>query len=129
MIEPGSMEHFEIGIEMADSKELLTKMSDTSTEREFFSPMPPNYKKGKTRYVFVMEWQARAGDAVPGPLAFFALHQQHGMRTRRCHHADGIAHATGLLRRSGCLPAEPYPPQQCTQATHYRFVWQAASRI
>src|SRR4030043_475809 len=54
MIEPASMEHFEIGIEMADSKELLTKISDTSTESEFFSPMPANYRKGKTRYVFVM---------------------------------------------------------------------------
>ena len=39
---------------MADSKELLTKISDVSTESEFFSPMPKNYKPGKTRYVFVM---------------------------------------------------------------------------
>ena len=39
---------------MTDSKELLTKISDVSTESEFFSPMPPNYKKGKTRYVFVI---------------------------------------------------------------------------
>ncbi len=39
---------------MADSKELLTKLSDTSTESEFFSPIPAGYKKGKTKYVFVM---------------------------------------------------------------------------
>jgi len=39
---------------MADSKDLLTKLSDTSTESEFFSPIPKNYKKGKTKYVFVM---------------------------------------------------------------------------
>ena len=39
---------------MTDSKELLTKISDTSTDSEFFAPLPPNYKKGKTRYVFVM---------------------------------------------------------------------------
>ena len=39
---------------MNDSKELLTKISDASTESEFFAPMPPNYKRGKTRYVFVM---------------------------------------------------------------------------
>jgi len=39
---------------MADSKEMLTKLSDASTESEFFSPMPKNYKKGKTKYVFVM---------------------------------------------------------------------------
>jgi CTP synthase len=39
---------------MVDSKELLTKVSDTSTESEFFSPIPANYKKGKTKYVFVM---------------------------------------------------------------------------
>ncbi len=39
---------------MADSKEMLTKLSDASTESEFFSPMPKGYKKGKTKYVFVM---------------------------------------------------------------------------
>ncbi|RPJ37052.1 MAG: CTP synthase, partial [Planctomycetaceae bacterium] len=54
MIEPRSMEHFEVGTQMVDSRELFTKISDTSTESEFFAPMPANYKKGKTRYVFVM---------------------------------------------------------------------------
>ena len=54
MIEPRSMEHVEIGSQMVDSRELFTKISDTSTESEFFSPLPANYKKGKTRYVFVM---------------------------------------------------------------------------
>lgn len=39
---------------MTDSKELLTKLSDASTESEFFSPIPKGYKKGKTKYVFVM---------------------------------------------------------------------------
>jgi len=39
---------------MSDSKDLLQKVSDTSTESEFFSPVPAGYKKGKTRYVFVM---------------------------------------------------------------------------
>jgi len=39
---------------MADSKEMLTKLSDVSTESEFFSPMPRGYKGGKTKYVFVM---------------------------------------------------------------------------
>ncbi|MBN2132965.1 MAG: CTP synthase, partial [Sedimentisphaerales bacterium] len=39
---------------MADSKELLTKISDVSTESEFFSPIPKNYKRGRTKYVFVM---------------------------------------------------------------------------
>jgi CTP synthase len=39
---------------MADSKDLLTKISDASTESEFFSLIPPNYRKGKTKYVFVM---------------------------------------------------------------------------
>ena len=33
---------------------LLASVSDTSTESEFFSPMPAGYKKGKTRYCFVM---------------------------------------------------------------------------
>src|SRR5512136_167745 len=47
-------ESIEVGIQMTDSKELLTKITDTSTESEFFAPMPANYKKGKTRYVFVM---------------------------------------------------------------------------
>ena len=39
---------------MADSKELLTRLSDISTESEFFSPIPKGYKQGKTKYVFVM---------------------------------------------------------------------------
>jgi len=39
---------------MAKDKDLLASVSDTSTESEFFSPMPVGYKKGKTRYVFVM---------------------------------------------------------------------------
>ncbi|UCG59310.1 MAG: CTP synthase [Phycisphaerales bacterium] len=34
--------------------DLLASVSDISTESEFFSPMPKGYKKGKTRYVFVM---------------------------------------------------------------------------
>ncbi len=39
---------------MVDSQELLAKVSDVSTETEYFSPIPPGYKKGKTRYVIVM---------------------------------------------------------------------------
>ena len=39
---------------MVDSRNLLEKVSDISTESEFFVPMPPGYKKGKTRYCFVM---------------------------------------------------------------------------
>jgi len=39
---------------MNDRNDLLQKVSDTSTESEFFSPVPAGYKKGKTRYVFVM---------------------------------------------------------------------------
>ena len=39
---------------MADSKELLTNLSDASTDSEYFSPIPTGYKKGKTKYVFVM---------------------------------------------------------------------------
>src|SRR5512142_2404345 len=54
MIEPRNMQHVEIGSQMVDSRELFTKISDASTESEFFSPIPANYKKGKTRYVFVM---------------------------------------------------------------------------
>ena len=50
---PG-MKHSEVGTQMTDSRDLLTKISDVSTESEFFAPMPANYKKGKTRYVFVM---------------------------------------------------------------------------
>ena len=33
---------------------LLASVSNISTESEFFSPMPAGYKKGKTRYCFVM---------------------------------------------------------------------------
>jgi hypothetical protein len=54
IIELRNMKHIEAGSQMVDSKELLTKISDASLESEFFSPLPPNYKKGKTRYVFVM---------------------------------------------------------------------------
>jgi len=39
---------------MSKDKDLLASVSDTSTESEFFSPIPAGYKKGKTRYVFVM---------------------------------------------------------------------------
>jgi CTP synthase len=39
---------------MTKEKDLLASVSDVSTESEFFSPMPAGYKKGKTRYVFVM---------------------------------------------------------------------------
>jgi CTP synthase len=39
---------------MPDSKELLTRISDASTDSEFFSPIPAGYKKGKTKYCFVM---------------------------------------------------------------------------
>jgi CTP synthase len=39
---------------MAKDKNLLVSISDTSTESEFFSPVPAGYKRGKTRYCFVM---------------------------------------------------------------------------
>ncbi len=39
---------------MADSRELLSKVSDVSTDTEYFSPIPTGYKKGKCRYVVVM---------------------------------------------------------------------------
>ncbi len=39
---------------MSKDKDLLASVSDTSTESEFFVPIPPGYKKGKTRYCFVM---------------------------------------------------------------------------
>ena len=39
---------------MTKNKDLLTKISNLSTDSEFFSPIPKGYKKGKTRYCFVM---------------------------------------------------------------------------
>jgi CTP synthase len=39
---------------MVKDNDLLASVSDVSTESEFFSPVPPGYKKGKTRYCFVM---------------------------------------------------------------------------
>ncbi|NQV34432.1 MAG: CTP synthase (glutamine hydrolyzing) [Phycisphaeraceae bacterium] len=39
---------------MTKNKDLLTKISNLSTDSEFFSPIPEGYKKGKTRYCFVM---------------------------------------------------------------------------
>jgi CTP synthase len=35
-------------------KDLLASVGDVSVDSEFFSPLPAGYKKGKTRYVFVM---------------------------------------------------------------------------
>ncbi|MEJ2649561.1 MAG: CTP synthase [Sedimentisphaerales bacterium] len=39
---------------MKNVNDLLASVSDISTESEFFSPVPDGYRKGKTRYVFVM---------------------------------------------------------------------------
>jgi len=39
---------------MAKDKDLLASVSDVSTDTEFFSPIPTGYKKGKTKYVFVL---------------------------------------------------------------------------
>jgi CTP synthase len=39
---------------MNKEKDLLASVSDTSTESEFFSPVPRGYRKGRTKYVFVL---------------------------------------------------------------------------
>ena len=39
---------------MADSKDLFAKISGSSTDNEYFLPLPKGYVKGKTRYVIVM---------------------------------------------------------------------------
>jgi CTP synthase len=39
---------------MSKDNNLLAAVSDTSTESEFFSPVPKGYRKGRTKYVFVM---------------------------------------------------------------------------
>jgi CTP synthase len=39
---------------MTKDSELLTSVSKTSTDSEFFSPVPAGYKPGRTRYLFVM---------------------------------------------------------------------------
>jgi len=39
---------------MANDNDLLASVSDVSTQSEFFSPVPPGYRKGKTRYCFVV---------------------------------------------------------------------------
>ena len=39
---------------MSKDNDLLASVSDISTESEFFAPIPPGYKKGKTRYCVVM---------------------------------------------------------------------------
>src|SRR4030043_373170 len=39
---------------MAKDKDLLASVSDVSTDSEFFSPVPAGYKKGKSRYCFVL---------------------------------------------------------------------------
>ncbi len=39
---------------MSKDNNLLASLSDASAESEFFSPVPEKYKKGKTRYCFVL---------------------------------------------------------------------------
>ncbi|MHC4104628.1 MAG: CTP synthase [Planctomycetota bacterium] len=39
---------------MAENQDLLASVSDISADSEFFSPIPAGYKKGKTRYCFVL---------------------------------------------------------------------------
>jgi len=39
---------------MSKNNDLLASISDVSTDSEFFVPIPLGYKKGKTRYCFVM---------------------------------------------------------------------------
>ncbi len=39
---------------MAKDNSILASLSDVSAESEFFSPLPDGYKKGKTRYCFVL---------------------------------------------------------------------------
>jgi len=39
---------------MSEDRNLLASISNISTESEFFSPVPAGYKKGKTRYCFVL---------------------------------------------------------------------------
>jgi len=39
---------------MSKDNDLLASVSDTSTESEFFSPVPAGYKKGKSKYCFVV---------------------------------------------------------------------------
>jgi len=39
---------------MPKDKDLLASVSDISTDSEYFSPVPTGYKKGKTRYCFVL---------------------------------------------------------------------------
>ena len=40
---------------------------------------------------FQPTWHSKTGDAVPGPLAFFAFRQQHDKGARRRHEADRTA--------------------------------------
>jgi CTP synthase len=39
---------------MSKNKDLLASVGDVSTDSEFFSPIPTGYKKGKTRYCFIL---------------------------------------------------------------------------
>jgi CTP synthase len=39
---------------MSNDNDLLASVSDSSIESEFFSPFPPGYKKGKTKYCVVL---------------------------------------------------------------------------
>jgi len=39
---------------MSEPEGLLASVRDTSTDSEFFSPVPAGYKRGKTRYCFVL---------------------------------------------------------------------------
>ena len=52
---------------MSDSKELLQKVSDISTESEYFSPVPKGYKKGKCRYSILVGKVKHTCDGIDTP--------------------------------------------------------------
>jgi hypothetical protein len=76
-----------------------------STESEFFSP--PGYKKGETRYVFVMGLQP-IGD-IPGPWHFRFFSSAWCERPARHPPGPGIAHPLGCFALG--LASGPFLPR------------------
>ena len=83
---------------MTENKDLLASVSEISTESEFFSPIPKNYKKGKTRYVIVM------GTVMSGlgkgifSSCLAKLMQDKGIKVHEAKTRDAVAEFTELQK-------------------------------
>jgi len=106
-------------VPMKGNGNVSASQSGLSTVSESFSSLPANSGKNRAHRVFMMELRPTTGDAVPGPLAFFALRQQHdkacfarAASDPDCYEAratrpGSLFHAIGAKRKMPGFGAEP----------------------